>query len=201
MMLAVPCAAMACASLPNRRLWTPPYCWTECMLWRTAVKLLESLRYFWSGSLENRPDRPRVLWRTVDSGPRFSGEPSDSRTRRPVPGGIRPPGRAATRPVLVADRAHSRPGHGRAEPGTHRILRSGILEMAAEDLAIVASATTLEAESRRSEADPPAFRIGDEPEADPRRSRSGPSRTARLRPQRPLIGSLQRSRTAGRRGQ
>ena len=116
LMLVVPCAAMACAFLPNHRLWTPLYCWTECILWRTAAKLLESLMFSWRGSLENRPDRPKVLWRTVDSGQRFSGEPPDSPRHRPVPGGIRPPGRAATRPVLVPNPSHSRPGHGPASP-------------------------------------------------------------------------------------
>ena len=46
--------------------------------------------------------------------------------------------------------------------------------MTAEDFPIVASAMTFEAESRRSETDPPAFRIGDEPEADPHRRSVGP---------------------------
>ena len=59
-------------------------CWTEWMLWRTAAKLLESLLFFWRGSLGNRPERPRVLWRTVDSAPRFSGEPSRSRARTQI---------------------------------------------------------------------------------------------------------------------
>ena len=197
-MLAVPCAAMACPIGLNRRQQAPGSCWTECMLWRTAAKLLESLLFFQRGSLENRPERPRVLWRTVDSGPRFSGEPSDSRTHRPVPGGIQRPGRDATRPFSVANRSQSRAGHGPGEPGTQRIRRSGFLETTVEDCAVVASAMTLEAESRRSETDPPAFRTADEPEADPRPSRSDPSRAVRLRPERPLIGSFRRCRTARR---
>ena len=98
----------------NRRQRAPGSCWIECMLWRTAAKLLKTLLFFWRGSLENRPDRPRVLWRTVDSGPRFSGEPPDSRAHRPVPDRIQRPGRAETRPFLVANRPHSRAGHSPA---------------------------------------------------------------------------------------
>ena len=161
MMLVVPCAAMARAFLPNRRLWTTLYCWTECILWRTAAKLLESLRYFRRGSLENRRSRPAVLWRTVRF-PEMSARPR--RTSASQPGCNAP----VFGPQPVAFSSRTWPG----EPATQRIPRSRLLGMTAEDFAIVASAMTLEAESRRSETDPPAFRIVDEPVADPRRSRS-----------------------------
>ena len=174
-------------------------CWTEWMLWRTAAKLLESLLFFWRGSLENRPERPRVLWRTVDSGPRFSGEPSDSRTHRHVPDGIQRPARAATRRFgSRTGRIFERDMVQRAANATN--LRSGFLKMTAEDSAIAASATTLDPNSRQSVTDPPFFAIGDKPEADPHRSRSDPSRPVRRRPQRPLIGSSRRWRAARRQG-
>ena len=141
------------------------------------------------GSLENRRFGPAVLWRTVRF-PDTSARPGRNTASRP--------GRNA--PVSGREPAAFSSKTWPGEPGMQRILRSGFLEMTAEDSAIAASATTLEPNSRRSVTDPPCFRIGDKPEADPYRSRSDPSRPVRLRPQRPLIGSFRRWRAARRQG-
>ena len=116
------------------------------------------------GSLENRRFRPAVLWRTVRF-PDTSARPGRNSASRP--------GRNAPvfGPQPVAFSIRTWPG----EPGTKRIRRAGFLETTAEDFAIVASATTLEAENRRSETDPPAFRIGN----DPRRTPIATGRTLR----------------------
>ena len=151
-----------------------------------------------------------VLWRTAQSGPGFSGEPSiqarGSLENRPIPGhigpvpdGIQRPARAATRRFgSRTGRIFERDMVQRAANATN--LRSGFLKMTAEDSAIAASATTLDPNSRRPVTDPPFFAIGDKPEADPHRSRSDPSRPVRRRPQRPLIGSSRRWRAARRQG-
>ena len=115
------------------------------------------------GSLENRRFGPVVLWRTV----RF---PDTS--ARPGRNTASQPGRNA--PVSGREPAAFSSRTWPGEPGTQRILRSGFLEMTVEDFAIVASAMTLEAESRRSETGPPAFRVGDKPEADPPSQPVGP---------------------------
>ena len=138
------------------------------------------------GSLENRRFGPAVLWRTVRF-PDTSARPG--RNTAPQPGRNAPV--FGREPGAFSSKTLS------SEPGTQRSLRSGFLKMAAKDFSIVASAMTLEAESRRSETDPLAFRTVDEPDADPHRSRSDPSRPGRLQPERPLIGSFHRSRTAG----
>ena len=90
------------------------------------------------GSLENRRSGPAVLWRTVRF-PDTSARPRRNPTSRPsrnAPDLGRQPGAFSTA---------TRPG----EPATQRILRSGFIEIIAEDFAIVASATTIEAEGRR----------------------------------------------------
>ena len=56
------------------RLRTPNCCLTESLLWRTVAKVLESRDLFSGGSLENRPGRAALLWRTAESGQKFSGE-------------------------------------------------------------------------------------------------------------------------------
>ena len=184
-----------------QRQRAPGSCWTECMLWRTVAKLLESLRYFWRGSLENRPDRPRVLWRTVDSGPRFSGEPPDSRTHRPVPDRIQRPGQARNAPVL-----------GRS---TGRILEQDMVQRDGnatnssvripQDRPPNTSPSSLRQQPLRPKVDdrrpvrPPSGS-----EMNPKRTLIAAGRTlrapSRLQPERPLIGSFH-SMAHGPRGQ
>ena len=115
------------------------------------------------GSLENRRFGPAVLWRTV----LFTD--TSARPRRNT---ASRPGRNA--PVSGREPAAFSSETWSSEPRMQRILRSGFLEMTAEDSAIAASATTLEPNSRRSVTDPPFFAIGDKPEADPPSQPVGP---------------------------
>ena len=79
-------------------------------------------------------------------------------------------------------------------------LMPGLRDLQREQDGTEIKSRELELVTDRAQTDPPFFRIGDKPEADPHRSRSDPSRPVRLRPQRPLIGSFRRWRAARRQG-
>ena len=166
MMLAVPCAAMAC---PMGTIGASG----RLVLVGSSVCSGEPRPSYW-----NRFSFfSAVLWGTVQIGPGFSGEPSiqsrGSLENRPFPDTSARPGQnSASRPGRNSPVSGRQPAAFASttwpgETGTQRILRSGFLEMTVEDFAVVASAMTLEAESRRSETGPPAFRVGDDPRRTP----------------------------------